>query len=126
MFTALTIHLFYVEKMFRRVFTRFAARFLAETFFMLISFIFSYSESVFRRVLPIFLFRSGTGPQRTRHPPGFLLIQEIISNVVAFLTKAAHTLEVLHMVHPSALLMMHTCHKLWGVSSKKRSVTGNT
>ena len=55
-----------------------------------------------------------------------LMTQEIISNVVAFLTKGAHTLEVLHWVHPSALLMMHTCHKLWGVSSKKKSITGNT
>ena len=54
------------------------------------------------------------------------MTQEIISNVVAFLTKGAHTLEVLHRVHPSALLMMHTCHKLWGVSSKKKSITGNT
>ena len=54
------------------------------------------------------------------------MTQEIISNVVAFLTKGAHTLEVLHRVHPSALLMMHTCHKLWGVSSKKKSTTGNT
>ena len=35
-------------------------------------------------------------------------------------------MEVLHRVHPSALLMMHTCHKLWGVSSKKQSITGNT
>ena len=55
-----------------------------------------------------------------------LMTQEIISNIVAFLTKGAHTLEVLHRVHPSALLMMHTCHKLWGVSSKKKSITGNT
>ena len=35
-------------------------------------------------------------------------------------------MEVLHGVHPSALLMMHTCHKLCGVSSKKKSITGNT
>ena len=55
-----------------------------------------------------------------------LMTQEIICNVVAFLTKGAHTLEVLHRVHPSALFMMHTCHKLWGVSSKKKSITGNT
>ena len=55
-----------------------------------------------------------------------LMTQEIISNIVAFLTKGVHTLEVLHRVHPSALLMMHTCHKLWGVSSKKKSITGNT
>ena len=55
-----------------------------------------------------------------------LMTQEIISNIVAFLTKGAHTLEVLHRVHPSALLMMHTCHNLWGVSSKKKSITGNT
>ena len=41
-----------------------------------------------------------------------LMTQEIISNIVAFLTKGAHTWEVLHRVHPSALLMMHTCHKL--------------
>ena len=26
-------------------------------------------------------------------------------------------MEVLHRVHPSALLMMHTCCNLWGVSS---------
>ena len=32
------------RNIFRRVFTRFAARFLAQAFFMLISFIFSYSE----------------------------------------------------------------------------------
>ena len=49
-----------------------------------------------------------------------LMTQEIISNVVAFLTKGAHTLEVLHRVHPSALLMMHTCHNLGGVSGKKK------
>ena len=55
-----------------------------------------------------------------------LMTQEIFSNVVAFLTKGAHTLEVLPRVHPSALLMMHTCHNLWGVSSKKKSITGNT
>ena len=55
-----------------------------------------------------------------------LMTQENISHVVAFLTKGAHTLEVLHRVHPSALLMMHICHKLWGVSSKKKSITGNT
>ena len=54
------------RKHFCRVFTRFAARFLAKPFFMLISFIFSYSENIFRRVLPIILFRSGTGPQRAR------------------------------------------------------------
>ena len=54
------------------------------------------------------------------------MTQEIISNVVAFLTKGAHTLEVLHRVHPSALLMMHTWNKLWGVSSKKKIITGNT
>ena len=53
----------------------------------------------------------------------YLMTQEIISNVVAFLTKGAHTLEVLH---PSASLMMDTCHKLWGVSSKTKSITGNT
>ena len=41
-----------------------------------------------------------------------LMTQEIISSIVAFLRKGAHTLEVLHRVHPSALLMMHTCHKL--------------
>ena len=41
-----------------------------------------------------------------------LMTQEIISIIVAFLQKGAHTLEVLHRVHPSALLMMHTCHKL--------------
>ena len=35
-------------------------------------------------------------------------------------------MEVLHRVHPSALLMMHTCHNLWGVSSKKKSITANT
>ena len=35
-------------------------------------------------------------------------------------------LEVLHRVHPSALLMMHTCDNLWGVSSKEKSITGNT
>ena len=35
-------------------------------------------------------------------------------------------MEVLHWVHPSALLMMHTCHKLWGVSSKQKSITSNT
>ena len=35
-------------------------------------------------------------------------------------------LEVLHRVHPSALLMMHTCRNLWGVSSKKRSITDGT
>ena len=29
-------------------------------------------------------------------------------------------LEVLHRVHPSALLMMDTCRNLWGVSSKKK------
>ena len=34
-------------------------------------------------------------------------------------------MEVLHRVHPSALLMMHTCHNLWGVSSKRKSITGN-
>ena len=56
----------------------------------------------------------------------YLMTQEMISNVVAFLTKGVHTLEVLHRVHPSALLMMHTCHNQWGVSSKKRSITGNT
>ena len=55
-----------------------------------------------------------------------LMTQEIISNIVAFLTKGAHMWDVLHKVHPSALLMMHTCHKLWGVSSKKKSITGNT
>ena len=55
-----------------------------------------------------------------------LMTQEIISNIGAFLTKGAHTLEVLHRVHPSALLMMHTCHKLWGVSSKKKTITGKT
>ena len=55
-----------------------------------------------------------------------LMTQEMISNVVAFLTKGAHTLEVLHRVHPSALLTMHTCHNFWGVSSKKKSITGNT
>ena len=55
-----------------------------------------------------------------------LMTEEIISNVVAFLTKSAHTLEVLHRVHTSALLMMHTGHKLWGVSSKQKSITGNT
>ena len=55
-----------------------------------------------------------------------LMTQEIISNIVAFLTKGAHTWKVLHRVHPSALLMMHTCHKLWGVSSKRKSITGNT
>ena len=42
------------RKIFRRVFTRFAARFLAQAFFMLISFIFSYSEKFFRRVFSIF------------------------------------------------------------------------
>ena len=46
-----------------------------------------------------------------------LIIQGIISNVVAFLTEGAHTLEVLHRVHPSALLMMDTCRKLWRVST---------
>ena len=55
-----------------------------------------------------------------------LMTQEIIPNIVAFLTKGAHTLEVLHRVHRSALLIMHTCHKLWGVSSKKKTITGNT
>ena len=35
-------------------------------------------------------------------------------------------LEELHRVHPSALLMMHTCQKLWAVSSKRKSITGNT
>ena len=55
-----------------------------------------------------------------------LMIQEIISNVVAFLTKGAHTLEVLHRVHPSALLMMDTCQKLCRVSSKKTNITGGT
>ena len=54
------------------------------------------------------------------------MIQEIISNVVAFLTKGAHTLEVLHRVHPSALLMMDTCRKLCRVSSKKANITGGT
>ena len=54
------------------------------------------------------------------------MIQEIISNVVAILMKGAHTLEVLRRVHPSALLMMHTCQNLWGVSSKQKSTTGNT
>ena len=44
-----------------------------------------------------------------------LMTQEIISNIVAFLTTGAHTLEVLHSVHPSALIMMHICHKFWGV-----------
>ena len=34
--------------------------------------------------------------------------------------------QMLHSVHPSALLMMHTCHTLWGVSSKKKSITGKT
>ena len=55
-----------------------------------------------------------------------MMTQEIISNVVAFLTKGAHALEVLQRVHPSALLMMHTCHRLWGVSTKKKTITGNT
>ena len=35
-------------------------------------------------------------------------------------------LEVLQRVHPSALLMMDTRRKLWGVSSKKKSITGGT
>ena len=35
-------------------------------------------------------------------------------------------LEVLHRVHPSALLMLHRCLKLWVVSSKKRNITGVT
>ena len=56
----------------------------------------------------------------------YLMTQEIISNVVALLTKGAHTLEVLHRVHPSALLMMHTFRNLWGVSSKRKSITGGT
>ena len=33
-------------------------------------------------------------------------------------------LEVLHTVHPSALLIMDTCRKLWGVSSKNKNITG--
>ena len=32
-------------------------------------------------------------------------------------------MEVFHRVHPSVLLMMHTCHRLWGVSSNKKSIT---
>ena len=65
--------------------------------------------------------------QRSKQALRILLMnQEIISNVIAFLTKGAHTLEVLHRVHPSGLLMMHTCHKFCGVSSKKKSITGNT
>ena len=35
-------------------------------------------------------------------------------------------LEVLHRVHPSALFMIHTCHRLWGVSSKTKTITGDT
>ena len=52
------------------------------------------------------------------------MTQEIVSYVVAFLTKGAHTFEVLHRGHPSTLIMMHTSHKLWGVSRKKKSITG--
>ena len=35
-------------------------------------------------------------------------------------------LEVLHRVHPSALLMRDTWLKLWGVSSKNKNITGGT
>ena len=48
-----------------------------------------------------------------------LMTQEIISIVVAFLTKGAHTLEVLHRVHASALLMMHNYRNLCRVKEKK-------
>ena len=54
------------------------------------------------------------------------MMKEIISNVVAFLTKGAHTLEVLHRVHLSALLMIDTCRKLCRVSSKKTNISGGT
>ena len=44
--------------------------------------------------------------------------------------RSVHTdrlqLEVLHRVHPSALLMIDTCRKLWAVSSKKRNITAGT
>ena len=50
----------------------------------------------------------------------------MISNVVAFLTKGAHMLEVLHRVHPSALLLMDTCRDVWGLSSKNNNMTGGT
>ena len=57
MFTALTIHLFHVEKFV--VFLGVSQRAFWPNRFL------CYSEIFFRRVLPIFFFRSGTGPQRT-------------------------------------------------------------
>ena len=54
------------------------------------------------------------------------MIQEIISNVVTCLTEEAHALEVLHRVHPSALLIMDTCRKLWGVSINNKNITVGT
>ena len=63
MFTPLTIHLFHVDKMFGRVFTRFAARFLAYAFLMLISFIFSYSEHSF-----VVFYLSGQDPSARDDP----------------------------------------------------------
>ena len=50
--------------MFRRVFTRVAARFLAQAFVMRISFNFSYSESLFVVVYPSFYFILGQDPAR--------------------------------------------------------------
>ena len=48
--------------MFRRILTRFAARFLAQAFFMLISFIFTYSETFFVVFHLSFHFALGQDP----------------------------------------------------------------
>ena len=66
----------------------------------------------------------------TQHSKGALqiklMIEEIISNVVAFLTKGAHMLEVLYRVHLSALRMTDTWLEQCEVSSKNKNITGGT
>ena len=54
--------------MFCLVFTRFAAHVLPKAFFMLLSFIFSYLESLFVVLYLSFIFYSCAGDQRARLP----------------------------------------------------------
>ena len=55
-----------------------------------------------------------------------MIISDVISNVVTFLTKGAHMLVVLHRLHPSALLTTDTGLKLSGVSSNDKNIGGGT
>ena len=67
MFTALTMHLLHFKSIFCCVSKRFAARFLAQASFMLISFIFSYSKKFSVVFYLSFSFVLGQDPSARDH-----------------------------------------------------------